>query len=540
MNFFQRAIQNIKVKLSRFSLLAITYFVIGNFIIVGIGISYAANTAKELTRKTMTPVVTYGVDFQSYYEWIETLEDQDEIDKAYENYPRIKAEEVKGLLNDERVKTASAVNTDMIYLGEGVSSVPLGNEREQQERDYRDYDAICKGNIIGDMIEFHNGTYTMVDGRFYTQEEVDNNSAVAIISQGFADYNNLRIGDTFTFSAFNLDELKDRTYWNENGEQKGPYSDLTFEEGEEEIEYEVIGIYSHNIMLDPGSDRYQWMSAYENPDNTILIPGYSLMANSIDLVNKLREAEYNYYKQMNPEDEYYQGDYEPYTVEKLRDEMYLDTITVLLNDPLDVESYVNDFKAKTAETEYRRVDANNEDFKKYSKPLDSITFFANIIIWIVVAFGIIVITLIIALTLKTREYEIGVLLSLGTTKLKVVLQFFVELAIVAMIGFTIAVVSGSLVSKKVGSVVLDYAVASVDEESEYGEYYVDDYYDPWNNNYNTELDYNTFIEQYNVQINPIIIVTVYAVGLGITMISILIPSMMIMRFNPKRILMNQQ
>jgi putative ABC transport system permease protein len=540
MNFFQRAIQNIKVKLSRFSLLAITYFVIGNFIIVGIGISYAANTAKELTRKTMTPVVTYGVDFQSYYEWIETLEDQDEIDKAYENYPRIKAEEVKGLLNDKRVKTASAVNTDMIYLGEGVSSVPLGNEREQQERDYRDYDAICKGNIIGDMIEFHNGTYTMVDGRFYTQEEVDNNSAVAIISQGFADYNNLRIGDTFTLSAFNLDELKDRTYWNENGEQKGPYSDLTFEEGEEEIEYEVIGIYSHNIMLDPGSDRYQWMSAYENPDNTILIPGYSLMANSIDLVNKLREAEYNYYKQMNPEDEYYQGDYEPYTVEKLRDEMYLDTITVLLNDPLDVESYVNDFKAKTAETEYRRVDANNEDFKKYSKPLDSITFFANIIIWIVVAFGIIVITLIIALTLKTREYEIGVLLSLGTTKLKVILQFFVELAIVAMIGFTIAVVSGSLVSKKVGSVVLDYAVASVDEESEYGEYYVDDYYDPWNNNYNTELDYNTFIEQYNVQINPIIIVTVYAVGLGITMISILIPSMMIMRFNPKRILMNQQ
>ena len=69
---------------------------------------------------------------------------------------------------------------------------------------------------------------------------------------------------------------------------------------------------------------------------------------------------------------------------------------------------------------------------------------------------------------------------------------------------------------------------------------MDDYYDPWNNNYNTELDYNTFIEQYNVQINPIIIVTVYAVGLGITMISILIPSMMIMRFNPKRILMNQQ
>ena len=540
MNFFQRAVQNIKVKLSRFSLLAITYFVIGNFIIVGIGISYAANTAKDLTRKTMTPVVTYRVDFQSYYEWIETLEDQEEIDKAYENYPRIKAEEVKDLLKDKRVKTASAINTDMIYLGEGVSSVPLGNQREEQESDYRDYDAICKGNIIADMIEFHNGTYTMVDGRFYTQEEVDNNKAVAVISQGFADYNNLRIGDSFTMSAFNLDELKDRTYWNENGEQKGPYSDLTFEEGEEEIEYEVIGIYSHNIMLDPGSDRYQWMSAYENPDNTILIPGYSLMANSIDLVNKLREAEYNYYKQMNPEDEYYQEDYEPYTIERLEDEMYLDTITILLNDPLDVESYVKDFKASTAETDYRSVDANNEDFKKYSKPLDSITFFANIIVWIVVAFGIIVITLIIALTLKTREYEIGVLLSLGTTKLKVVLQFFVELAIVAMIGFTVAVVSGSLASKKVGSVVLDYAVASVDEESEYGEYYVDDYYDPWNNNYNTELDYNTFIEQYNVQINPIIIVTVYAVGLGITMISILIPSMMIMRFNPKRILMNQQ
>ena len=47
------------------------------------------------------------------------------------------------------------------------------------------------------------------------------------------------------------------------------------------------------------------------------------------------------------------------------------------------------------------------------------------------------------------------------------------------------------------------------------------------------------ISEYNVNISPVIIAEIYILGLGIVLISIVIPSMMIMRYNPKRILMSQ-
>ena len=171
-------------------------------------------------------------------------------------------------------------------------------------------------------------------------------------------------------------------------------------------------------------------------------------------------------------------------------------------------------------------------------PLDTLSLFSNIIVWIVAINAVVIITLVTALTLKTREYEIGVLLSMGVSKMKIVAQFFVELIIVALIGFTLSVVSGSLVAKQVGKMVMDY---QVDTESQYGT--LDDQNNGtiyWGEtNYFTEISQDDLLSEYEVQINPMIIGEIYILGIGVVFISILIPSFMIMRFNPKKILMNQ-
>lgn len=152
--------------------------------------------------------------------------------------------------------------------------------------------------------------------------------------------------------------------------------------------------------------------------------------------------------------------------------------------------------------------------------------------------AVIIITLVTALTLKTREYEIGVLLSQGVSKAKIVMQFFVELAIVAIIGFSVAVLSGSAVAGQVGQKVLEYQVdfSGLNEEEE-DDYF---YYDAWNSNYFTEVSLEDMVAEYEVTISPMIIGEIYVAGLGIVLVSILIPSMMVMRFNPKRILMSAQ
>ena len=54
------------------------------------------------------------------------------------------------------------------------------------------------------------------------------------------------------------------------------------------------------------------------------------------------------------------------------------------------------------------------------------------------------------------------------------------------------------------------------------------------NNFNPELEV-----KFSTYAVPMIIGEIYVLGIGVVFISILIPSFMIMRFNPKKILMNQ-
>ena len=221
---------------------------------------------------------------------------------------------------------------------------------------------------------------------------------------------------------------------------------------------------------------------------------------------------------------------------KIRDSITVYDTTILLNDPLEVDDFVEEYSAKL--TQFQKLDANNEEFEKLSKPLDTLSLYANFIVWLVVINAIVIITLVTALTLKTREYEIGVLLSIGATKFKVIMQFFVELAIVAVIGFTLAVGSGSLIANKVGAKVLEYQISSsgIEEDDSDDNYY---YSSIWDSDYTTDISLDDLLSEYEVTVSPMIIAEIYVMGLAIVMISVIIPSFMIMRYNPKKILMNQ-
>ncbi len=535
MNFINRAIKNVTRKMSKSILLVLTFFLIGNLVIIGLGVSTASKSAKTLTRQKMRAVVTYTVDYDAVSKYVNALEDEDEINEFYKNYPSVKLSDVEALLTDDRVKTANALQTREYYQVDGVEYVKLGNQVEQNEDDgaytscYLDADGneVCdtvenpkffvKGNYFPDMIEFSDGDFKIVSGRFYNQDEIDNSSNVVLISQALAELNGLSVGDTVKFCVEN------------------PFYYLRNETGVTEddmiIEYEIIGIYSHNQAITPDSNNYDYTYPYENPDNMILMPGTTLNNAYISIEQKM----FDYYKVIYPDDEYYQNESNrPSTQNK--DSITVYDTTILLNDPLEVDDFVEEYSNKL--TQFHKLDANNEEFEKLSKPLDTLSLYANFIVWLVVINAIVIITLVTALTLKTREYEIGVLLSIGATKLKVIMQFFVELAIVAVIGFTLAVGSGSLIANKVGAKVLEYQISSSGiEEDDNDDYYY--YSSIWDTDYTTDISLDDLLSEYEVTVSPMIIAEIYVMGLAIVMISVIIPSFMIMRYNPKKILMNQ-
>ena len=538
MNFINRAFKNVTRRLSKTVLLTLTFFLIGNLVIIGLGVSNASESAKILTRQKMRAVVTYELDYNKIWEYVESIEDEDEREKFYEEYPRIKLADVSVFLGDDRVRTANAVSNNMWYSDSQntIDFVHLNNQAEENMNNngqscwyddagqmncetYKEPYFLIKSNMFSSMIEIEDGEYQIVEGRFYNDDEIKNGSLVCVISQNLAAQNGVGIGDNITLSS---------QYASSYVKSMG----LTEEDFENS--FEVIGIFTHNHPITPDATNYDYTYPYENPDNMIFMPtSTTYMANLT-----ASQKQFDYQKEQYPDNEFYQNDDNRPSLENMEKNIYIENVTLLLSDPLDVEDFVEDYQGTISQ--FTSLNANNEEFKKLAKPLDTLSMYANFIVWLVVINAIVIISLVTALTLKTREYEIGVLLSIGASKIKVIAQFFVELALVAILGFSLSVASGSLIAKKIGNTVLEYQIASSDiNEEEDMPYYNGGGFDPWNTDYTTEITLDDLISEYEVSISPLIIGEIYVLGLGIVLISVIIPSFMIMRYNPKKILMNQ-
>ena len=537
MNFFNRAIKNVTRRASKTILLTLTFLLVGTLVIVGLGVSNASTQAKILTRQKMRAVATLEVDSMAWYNYVDSIQDEDERNKAYSNYPSVTLAEVNDILKDSRVKTANAIDSVFAYPDDsGLDYVHLNNSAEENSGggqscftdengnskcvEYVEPSYLIKTNYFPSMIEIEDGDYKISEGRFYTQEEIDNSEKVCLVSKAFAEHNSLKVGDSISFLTNSATDVS---------VMYGEDMDITSEDYT--VELTIVGIYEHNQTVTPDTQGYDYLSPYQNPDNTILMPGTTYKATNVPLQQKI----FDYYKTKNPDDEYYQNESNRPSIDNLS-QVSLNSVTLLLKDPLEVDQFVEDYAANLGD--YKTITVDNSEFNKLAKPLDTLTMYANFIVWLVVINAVVIITLITALTLKTREYEIGVLLSLGASKFKVVAQFFVELALVALLGFTLSIGTGSLLANKVGQTVLQYQISSsgLDEENNSNDYYFGDIY---NNDYTSEVSLDDIVSNYNVSISPLIIAEIYIVGLIIVLISILIPSMMIMRFNPKKILMNQ-
>ncbi len=512
MNFIQRALRYVKRKPSKSLLLAITFFLIGNLVILGLGVSQAADNAKILTRKKMRAVVSYEVDYNAYWSHLEEITDDDEREAASKIEPKIDRDTAFSLAKNEHVIAFNYMQTGIAY-GKDIEWVPLGNESSNSDssEDYEQANLSIYANFVPDMIELKEGTYAVTEGRWYTQNEIDDAARVVLITEELADQNNLRIGDTLSISTTSPSEVK------ANAEA---YSAAGYTLDNIYNDYEIIGIYTTKEEVDPNSDYFKWMSPYESPKNRIQMP----MTAFSEL---FYESQMRNYK-MHPD---WYTEFDETTVRTSAETP--SRVIYLLDDPLNVDRFVAENQSRMGE--YQLLNANNDTFKKMARPLDTMSFFAGIVVWIVIVNAIVIISLVTALTMKTREYEIGVLLSIGVSKIKVVLQLFIELIIVAFIGFAAASISGSIMAGSVGDMVLDFQTTSeaqyADEDNSFNFSTSSDYF--------TEVTQDDILSEYHVSVSPLLILEIFVLGTVVVLIAIVIPSVMIMRLNPKQILLEQ-
>jgi len=235
-------------------------------------------------------------------------------------------------------------------------------------------------------------SFTIKDGTYFDEDTDDK----AMVSYEFAELNSLKVGDKFTV--------------------KNIYTEVA-------VELEVIGIY------DTSEERANANAIYMN-----IVTAAKFLSS----------------------DDYSDGNYD------------VNNVSYYMINPDKAEEFVEKIDGDFPELGENKlkIAVDTSEYDAMSGSIESVGSFATTILIIVIVAAIIIITLIVTINVKDRRYEMGVLLSLGAHKRNIIGQIATELLIVGTLGFVLASFSGTFLAKIMGQSILESQTASSAQQSE--------------------------------------------------------------------------
>lgn len=145
----------------------------------------------------------------------------------------------------------------------------------------------------------------------------------------------------------------------------------------------------------------------------------------------------------------------------------IDSAVFNISNPENLSNFASEAKGGIDTSKYQIV-TSDEIYKQMLQPLNNVSTFAQNIVILVAIAGAVILTLIVILSIRERRYEIGVLMSLGESRLKIIGQFFIELLAVSGVSIIIASVAGNFVGNAIGSQLLAQQNSSSSSQMEQG------------------------------------------------------------------------
>ncbi|WP_195548245.1 FtsX-like permease family protein [Holdemania sp. 1001095H_141210_F2] len=273
-------------------------------------------------------------------------------------------------------------------------------------------------------------------------------------------------------------------------------------------------MYNNNPQF---SETRQVIYDQELQENTILVPGTTLAeictayANRTEII--LSEHENS----------------EPICWEEA--DQYNSEIILMLDSPEHLEPFIKEY-SEAGDGIYT-LESNNALYEKYGKPLNVIRYFALIILAVVVGNGILLIMILTALQIQDRKKEMGIFLSVGIPRYKIIIQFFVEMVLEMLIGACMAGIAALCIVKPLNDQLLTLTIVQkqtgfldADKDISYSE----------SEKYFSEVSSEKILDQFRVQLTEKEIVTCLICECGILLMSLCLISSKVLTMKPKKIL----
>lgn len=412
MNFFKRAWLVTKAKKGRTGLLILVTSAILIFVLAGLTIKNAANSAVESAKSKAGATVTLSVnreammkafkpDSENSSDSSEASDDNSDDGSAVTSIDLATA---KSIAEKDDVASYLFTTTTTATAGDGISAISTSSSSDDtSDSASTDSNQPDRGGMMasGDftitgvnstdyVADFTSGASEIKKGVGITSDTADNS---AVISSDLADENDLSVGDIFTVST-------------------------TVDDTETSYTLTVVGIYDNSST----ATTAQMMSNASNPQNNIYT--------NLTTANTMK------------------GETDT-----------LDSAIYTLSNPKNMDAFVKEIKSDI-DTDSYSVTSSDEIYEQMLSPLNNISSIAQNIVILVAVAGAVILTLIIILSIRERRYEIGVLMSLGENRLKIIGQFFTDLLMVTVVSLVIASFAGNFVGNALGNQLLSSSTST--------------------------------------------------------------------------------
>ncbi|CAG9620406.1 ABC transporter permease [Sutcliffiella rhizosphaerae] len=486
MNFVKRGLLSITRNKGKSIILLLVIFVLGNLISGAISIQQATGNVETSIKEKLGTAATVELDYDAMNE----IPDDQWGEYEIEN---LKLDLIKTIGGLSYVKYYD-FNSNA-YLGSKTLQPYRGDHEENFETDpdYFSMEFMVKGINYAPVLDFEEQKSKLVDGRVFTNEEVENGSAVAIISKKLAERNSLQIGDTFA--------LNNQIYLPEDDKPRVT-NDLVLE---------IIGFFEpQSVKKEEGSNKDRGMFDWMDME----------LQNSMYVPNEVVIKENRYHME-----EYAKND--PEFAAMMENEEAFDYYTPIfvLNKPEDSAPFEEEVTPLLPNLYI--VKKASDQYETIAAPIQSMSKLSNYVLIAAVITTILIIGLVVLLFLRDRKRELGIYLSLGERRGRLVGQILLEVMIISLIGITLSLFTGNYLAQGVSDTMIN---------AEKGQNN-DDYYMNPISGIHSNLTTDDVIASYQVSLDASFIFLFYGVGITTILLSTILPLIYIIRLNPRKIMM---
>lgn len=493
MNYLQRGIRSVTRRKGKSFILFAVIFILGNVIAGAIAIQQSTENVEKKVKKELGATATVDLDYDRLME---------ESPSGGQVPGGLSEEDIKKIGSSPYVKEYDYSTGGMIQVKD-LKLYQMNNEDSNFSVNMGQFIQL-KGTNLTSPPDFSEKKVDLTEGRMFTQEDIDSDKPVAIISEELAELNGVGVGDQLVLDSNHYSYNNDGTT---SEAMKG-----------DDHPVEIIGLFKPQTVEKKSDEKSQ-----DNMNNQIFqTEQFNTLYMPNNAIKEINKQEYATGKRLTLDN---------YTDDYTEESMNQATPTYILKSPDDVDA----FKEETEPLipDFFKLTASTDQYEQVGSSMKKLSQIAGYVVLIAVGAALVIISLIVVLFLRDRKHEFGIYLSLGEKRNRVLAQVIIELLMISLLAMGISLITGNILGDVVSNSLLSGDILA----------------ETANNSANGSMSFvagamsqstlsaEDITSAYAVNFSLSYIITFLAAGMATILASAILPLLYILRLNPKKIMM---